>query len=143
MKGSRKLLVAMQGTGVFVVDLEKHSISSGLADCIVVASLPGADGTFLAGTEKGLYKSADGGRTWQLKGLAECKIFSFAFHPSDPMTVYAGAEPPFLFRSNDGGETWMELTGVRKLPGRNKWSYPPPPHIAHIKGIAIHPENPR
>ena len=142
MKGSRKLLVAMQGTGVFVVDLEKHSVSSGLADCIVVAALPGAEETFLAGTEKGLYKSADGGRTWQLKGLAECKIFSLAFHPSDPMTVYAGAEPPFLFRSNDGGETWMELTGVRKLPGRNKWSYPPPPHIAHIKGIAIHPEDP-
>jgi photosystem II stability/assembly factor-like uncharacterized protein len=69
-------------------------------------------------------------------------MFSLAFHPSDPMTVYAGAEPPFLFRSNDGGETWMELTGVRKLPGRNKWSYPPPPHIAHIKGIAIHPEDP-
>ena len=120
MKRSRKLLVAVQGTGVFVVDLEKQSVASGLADCIVVAAIPGAEETFLAGTDKGLYKSADGGRTWRPKGLEECKIFSLAFHPSDPMTIYAGTEPPFLFRSSDGGETWTELTGVRKLPGRNK-----------------------
>jgi hypothetical protein len=79
MKRSRKLLVAMQGTGVFVVDLEKHSVSSGLADCIVVAALPGAEETILAGTEKGLYKSVDGGRTWHLKGLAECKFFPWSF----------------------------------------------------------------
>jgi photosystem II stability/assembly factor-like uncharacterized protein len=31
---------------------------------------------------------------------------------------------------------------VRKLPGRSKWCYPAPPYIAHIKGIAIHPEDP-
>jgi len=47
-----------------------------------------------------------------------------------------------LFRSSDGGETWTELDGVRKLPGRSKWCYPAPPYIAHIKGIAIHPEDP-
>jgi hypothetical protein len=132
----------MQGKGVFVVDLAKENILAGLNDCIVAAASPDREGCFFAGTESGLYKSIDGGSTWQLKGLEEYKIFSLAFHPSDPMTVYAGTEPPLLFRSSDGGETWMELGGVRKLPGRNKWSYPPPPHIAHIKGIAIHPEDP-
>jgi photosystem II stability/assembly factor-like uncharacterized protein len=142
MERSQKLLVAMQGKGVFVVDLEKENLVSGLNDCIVVAASPGNQGCYLAGTETGLYKSTDSGKTWQLKGLAKYKIFSLAFHPSDPMTVYAGTEPALLFRSKDGGETWTELDGVRKLPGRSKWSYPPPPHLAHIKGIAIHPEDP-
>jgi photosystem II stability/assembly factor-like uncharacterized protein len=142
MERSRKLLVAMQGKGVFVVDLEKKSVVSGLHDCIVVAASPGSEETFLAGTDKGLYKSNDSGKTWEFKGLNEYKIFSLAFHPSDPMTVYAGTEPSLLFRSNDGGETWTELNGVRKLPGRSKWCYPAPPYIAHVKGIAIHPEDP-
>src|SRR5215510_15882364 len=36
-------------------------------------------------------------RTWQPKGLEECKIFSLAFHPSDRMIVYAGTEPRPLY----------------------------------------------
>jgi len=142
MKRSRKLLVAIQCKGVFVVNLAQKSVIAGLNDCIVVAALQGGGETFLAGTNEGLYKSNDGGKTWALKGLNEYKIFSLAVHPSDPMTVYAGTEPALLFRSTDGGETWTELAGVRKLPGRSKWCYPAPPYIAHIKGIAIHPEDP-
>jgi photosystem II stability/assembly factor-like uncharacterized protein len=142
MERSRKLLVAMQGKGVFVVDLEKMSLVSGLDDCIVVASSPASEETYLAGTAKGLYKSTDGGKTWQLKGLEEYKIYSLSVHPADSKIVYAGTEPALLFRSGDAGETWTELHGVRKLPGRNKWCYPAPPYIAHIKGIAVHPEDP-
>ena len=142
MARSSKLLVAMQGKGVFVIDLAERSVVSGLHDCIVVAPSPDNGETFFAGTDKGQYKSIDGGRNWQLKGLEQYKIFSLAFHPSDPKTIYAGTEPALLFRSSDGGETWTELDGVRKLPGRSKWCYPAPPYIAHIKGIAIHPEDP-
>ena len=142
MARSSKLLVAMQGKGVFVIDLAERSVVSGLHDCIVVAPGPDNGETFFAGTDKGQYKSIDGGRNWQLKGLEQYKIFSLAFHPSDPKTIYAGTEPALLFRSSDGGETWTELDGVRKLPGRSKWCYPAPPYIAHIKGIAIHPEDP-
>jgi photosystem II stability/assembly factor-like uncharacterized protein len=138
MACSSKLLVAMQGKGVFVVDLAERSVVSGLHDCIVVAPSPDNGETFFAGTDKGQYKSTDGGRNWQLKGLEQYKIF----HPSDPKTIFAGTEPALLFRSRDGGETWTELDGVRKLPGRSKWCYPAPPYIAHIKGIAIHPEDP-
>ena len=141
MARSRKLLVAIQGKGVSVVDLEQKTVVNNLNDCIVVAASPGDGETMIAGTSKGVYKSSDGGGTWQLKGLEQVKIFSLAFHPSDTATIYAGAEPALLFRSSDGGETWSELEGVRKLPGRSKWCYPAPPYIAHIKGIAIHPED--
>ena len=142
MERSGKLLAAMQGVGVFVVDLRKGGVTPGLKDGLVVDILLGEGEVYFAGTGKGLYKSTDGGRTWRLKGLEEYKVYSLAVHPQNPSVVYAGTEPPFLFRSADGGESWSELEGVRKLPGRGKWSYPPPPHIAHIKGIAIHPEDP-
>jgi hypothetical protein len=95
MARSSKLLVAMQGKGVFVIDLAERSVVSGLRDCIVVAPGPDNGETFFAGTDKGQHKSTDGGRSWQLKGLEQYKIFSLAFHPSDPKTIYAvnGATP--------------------------------------------------
>ena len=142
MDSSRKLLVAMQGKGVFVIDIEKSTVVAGLDDAIVVAASPAQADKFIVGTDKGVYASADGGQSWQLKGLAQYKVFSLAFHPSDPNIIYAGTEPALLFRSHDGGESWNELAGIRKLPGRSKWTYPAPPHIAHMKGIAIHPEDP-
>ncbi len=51
MERSQKLLVAMQGKGVFVVDLEKENLVSGLNDCIVVAASPGNQGCYLAGKD--------------------------------------------------------------------------------------------
>src|SRR5262245_47680148 len=111
MDRSRKLLVAMQGTGVFTVDLTTQSVVSGLNEAIVVAANSAQQGKFLAGTDKGLYASTDGGKTWQLKGLGDYKIFSLAFHPNDPNVVYAGTEPALIFRSSDGGESWSELCG--------------------------------
>lgn len=142
MERSRKLLVAMQGVGLFVVDLGAKGVIAGLSDALVAEVIPGNGDVYLAGTEKGLYKTLDGGRGWQLKGLGEYKIFSLAVHPRDANIIYAGAEPPLLFKSMDGGESWAELAGFGKLPGRHKWKYPPPPHIAHVKSIAIHPEDP-
>lgn len=66
MARSHKLLVAIQGKGVSVVDLEQKSVVSNLNDCIVVAASPGDGATMIAGTSKGIYKSSDGGGTWQL-----------------------------------------------------------------------------
>src|SRR5215475_7476598 len=93
MARSSKLLAAMQGKGVFVIDLAKQSIVSGLHDCIVVAATLGSSEILLAGTDKGLYKSTDGGKSWHVKGLEQYKVFSIAFHPSDPKMVFAGTEP--------------------------------------------------
>jgi hypothetical protein len=39
---------------------------------------------------------------------------------TDPDTVYAGVEDAALFRSNDGGQTWQELAGLRDAKG-NLW----------------------
>ena len=40
---------------------------------------------------------------------------------SEPGVVYAGAEPASLFRSEDGGETWTEVSALTGHPTREKW----------------------
>ena len=40
---------------------------------------------------------------------------------SDPDTVYAGVEDAALFRSQDGGESWQELAGLRGHGSGSSW----------------------
>src|ERR1017187_1909138 len=87
-------------------------------------------------------RSNDGGKTWEAVGN-EFKYdgvpgthqwydgtqhpweFKRVWHlepsPTDPDTVYAGAEDAALFRSADGGRTWQELPGLRGHPSGPKW----------------------
>jgi len=52
-----------------------------------------------------LYRSLDGGLTWNAAGEGSSAIRSVAFHPLQPQTALAGAEDG-IYLSNDGGETW-------------------------------------
>jgi photosystem II stability/assembly factor-like uncharacterized protein len=57
--------------------------------------------------------------------------------------LYAGTEPPHLYESDDLGESWHELPALLDVPNAcEDWTYPPPPHIAHIKNIAFDPWDP-
>ncbi len=86
--------------------------------------------------ERGLYKTADGGKTWRrVKFLdAETGFIDLAMDPGDPETLYAaayrvrrdgfsGGNPaeqfgPLagLYKTSDGGKTWARLT--KGLPDR-------------------------
>ncbi|ABF39205.1 conserved hypothetical protein [Candidatus Koribacter versatilis Ellin345] len=46
------------------------------------------------------------------------------FEPSltDPDTVYAGVEDAAIFKTNDAGQTWTELPGLRNHSTGNKWT---------------------
>jgi hypothetical protein len=50
-------------------------------------------------------------------------VFSVAVSAIDG-AVYAGTEPSALFRSDDGSETWRELTALLELPSRPTWAFP-------------------
>lgn len=74
----------------------------------------------------GVYKSIDGGETWELMGLEKTRnIHRIYIHPNDPNTVYVGAigspwgEHPErgLFRTKDGGKTWDKILYVNELTG--------------------------
>jgi photosystem II stability/assembly factor-like uncharacterized protein len=49
--------------------------------------------------------------------------------------VYAGTEPSAVFRSDNGGDSWVELGGLRALPSAGTWSFPPRPHTHHVRWI--------
>ena len=86
----------------------------------------------------GVRKTTDGARTWMDLGLVEHQVFSVAVSAADGV-VYAGTEPSALFRSDDEGRTWHELTGLLDLPSRPTWSFPPRPWTSHVRWIAPSP----
>ena len=98
-------------------------------DRVFVASLGHGFGP---NTERGVFRSTDGGATWQrtlyrddLTGAVDLSI-----DPSNPQVMYAalwhayrkpwllnsGGDSGGLFKSTDGGSTWTELTNNPGLP---------------------------
>ena len=66
----------------------------------------------------GVYKSTDGGASWNHLGLEDTRHISrIVVHPTDPDTVYVGAlghifgpnEERGVFRSTDGGASWEKV----------------------------------
>jgi photosystem II stability/assembly factor-like uncharacterized protein len=80
--------------------------------------------TFLTG--EGMYKSVDGGKSWQHVGLDATHIISWILvDPKDPDVVYAaslghvwGPNPERgVFKSTDGGKTWDKVLYINDHTG--------------------------
>ncbi|MBK6626964.1 MAG: glycosyl hydrolase [Flavobacteriales bacterium] len=68
----------------------------------------------------GVYRSADGGKTWKHMGLKTSEHISrIVVHPTDPNTVWVAAQGPLwtkggergVYRTTDGGKTWKRTLG--------------------------------
>jgi photosystem II stability/assembly factor-like uncharacterized protein len=118
--------------------LEGHHCSSLMIE-------PHKGGVFAGMHSGGLYFSPDGGETWEprAEGVSIPHIFclGYAHHGADTV-LYAGTEPASMFRSDDYGLSWIELPGVKETKGREKWSFPSPPHQAHAKTMTVDPRDP-
>lgn len=93
----------------------------------------------------GLWMSIDGGLNWtsRMNGLDKPHVYTIAAqYRGDKTVLFAGVEPPGLYRSDDLGATWYDLPNIMNVPGTDKWCFPPPPHIAHVKHVAFHPTDP-
>lgn len=97
-----------------------------------------------AGTQSGLLRSTDAGKTWRAGGLQGQIVKSLAVSPHDPQVIYAGTKPALMFHSRDGGETWAELEGFRRIPNRWWWFSPaePPDRRPYVISIALSPAEP-
>ncbi|MCJ8008545.1 WD40/YVTN/BNR-like repeat-containing protein [Lederbergia wuyishanensis] len=95
-----------------------------------------------AGTfNDGLWISDDGGLTWEPagKGIFHDRVLSVAVSPTEVINgysvVWAGTEPSELFRSEDGGKTWIHFPKLLDLPSKPTWRFPPRPHTHHVRWI--------
>ena len=75
-----------------------------------------------------IWKSTDLGASWthSSKGIAydegeEPVASGWSVAVADG-AIYAGVQPAGLFRSDDGGETWTHVKGLRDHPTRPEWS---------------------
>jgi photosystem II stability/assembly factor-like uncharacterized protein/tetratricopeptide (TPR) repeat protein len=66
---------------------------------------------YIATQEAGLYKSIDGGISWQPihNGLGRAKVFSLIMDPRDSMILYAGTQLGGVYKTTDGGLTWHAM----------------------------------
>jgi photosystem II stability/assembly factor-like uncharacterized protein len=108
-----------------------------------------------------VHRSDDGGRTWETVGnefVYEGKTGThqwydgtphpweftrvWHFEPSltDVDTVYAGVEDAAIFRSQDGGQTWKELSGLRLHSTGASWQ--PGAGGLCLHTIVLDPRNP-
>jgi photosystem II stability/assembly factor-like uncharacterized protein len=86
---------------------------------------------------RGVYKSLDGGNSWEFNGLEDTHhISTLLIHPDNPDIVYVAAmghlftpnEERGIFKTTDGGESWNKVLYIDANTG--------------IIDLIIHPEDP-
>ncbi|MBV6646415.1 MAG: glycosyl hydrolase [Cyclobacteriaceae bacterium] len=82
----------------------------------------------------GVYKSMDGGKSWQSMGLEKTgRIGRIVVHPNDPETVYVAAlghtygpqQDKGIYKTTDGGDTWQKILFVDEYTGASDLTIDP------------------
>ena len=83
-----------------------------------------------------------GKNDWQLvnEHPVEEEVWSFAADSRIKGRLYLGVSPALLYISDDSGRTWTACESIRRIPGYEKWTFPPPPHIPHVRYVAPDPQ---
>ena len=89
--------------------------------------------------------SIDGGRSWTditPGGARDEEVWALGASPVVKDQVFVGTSHARLFRSDDRGRSFRECAGFLRIPGRDRWTFPPPPHIPHVRSISFDPHIP-
>jgi len=115
-------------------------IGAGLHSDAMVRTLlntPTSPEIIFAGTDKGLVRSDDAGKTWHQvdSPMNDYTVWALAADPGDPNLMFAGTgtpTPAALFRSSDAGKTWEKssMEAAAECPNVG---------VPRVTGIAVDP----
>tara|TARA_B100001245_G_scaffold23466_1_gene15386 strand:+ start:183 stop:1169 length:987 start_codon:yes stop_codon:yes gene_type:complete len=115
-------------------------IGAGLHSDAMVRTLlntPTSPEIIFAGTDKGLVRSDDAGKTWHQvdSPMNDYTVWALAADPGDPNLIFAGTgtpTPAALFRSSDAGKTWEKssMEAAAECPNVG---------VPRVTGIAVDP----
>jgi len=114
---------------------------AGLSPGCVAVDLRSPAKVYCGTARDGLFRSRDSGRNWEPVGpgidhpMITAVDVGHAGQADGFGIVYAGTEPSAVFRSDNGGDSWVDLAGLRALPSADTWSFPPRPHTHHVRWI--------
>jgi photosystem II stability/assembly factor-like uncharacterized protein len=116
-------------------------------------SLTDPDTVYAGVEDAALFRSSDGGRSWQeLAGLREVKghlwqpgaggmcLHTIVQDPGNPKRIYVAISAAGAFRTDDGGETWRPINRGLKSPYELPDADAEVGHCVH--NIALHPSRP-
>jgi photosystem II stability/assembly factor-like uncharacterized protein len=106
---------------------------------------PTPDLTLAAIYQGGIMMSRDGGASWERRdsGIAHNDVYSLgATTLNGKLRLFAGTEPAHFYISDDLGANWRESPSLRAGAGVKRWTFPGPPHKAHVKVITVAPDDP-
>ncbi len=119
--------------------IEEH-LGGRSPECVAV-DLRGPTQVYCGTARAGLFRSRDSGRNWEPVGpgidhpMVTAVDVGQAEQAGGFGIVYAGTEPSAVFRSDTGGDSWVDLAGLRALPSADTWSFPPRPHTHHVRWL--------
>ena len=110
---------------------------------ICIATDPqNTDRAYCGSFDVGLWKTDDGGQTWDKITLAisNANVTSVSVSPIEKgeggfNRLFVGTEPSAIYASSDGGQTWNKFEGINKLNSSSTWSFPPRPWTNHVRLI--------
>jgi photosystem II stability/assembly factor-like uncharacterized protein len=108
----------------------------------------GATGFASMGNARGrgsLARSTDSGRTWvdiTPPAARDEDVWALATPPDCGGEVFIGTSHARLLRSRDHGRSFAECRAFLEVPGRERWTFPPPPHIPHVRSIVFDRRHP-
>jgi photosystem II stability/assembly factor-like uncharacterized protein len=115
--------LGLQGKGQIKAIIQDHKVATRL---------------YAATLSEGVWRSDNAGASWREinTGILYRHGFSLVQHPTTG-ELYYGSEPASVFKSTDYGESWTLCQGLQKLRERVDWTFPNPPHVAHVRGLGL------